>query len=212
MTLNTVVTGVGRSGTAFVCKVLKAAGVSCGHEGAFNCAGFDQGTHLAIDVSWLAVPFLSRLPAGTRVFHQVRDPIKVIQSHHRIRFFGSSSPFRDFAKRYCPAAFEGPPIEQAVRFWIYWNQMVEGAQHLGFLRYERHRLEDVDWNKLWDISGLYGVEEAATLTRALSETPTDVNTRGDRSRDRVGFLRKLPPDLYRELQIQARRYGYVDGL
>jgi hypothetical protein len=86
---NFVVTGCGRSGTNYTASLLSELGVRCGHEAVFTpfttaFAGFGdwQG-----DSSWLAVPFLGALPAGTVVLHQVRDPEAVVSSFVGIRFF-----------------------------------------------------------------------------------------------------------------------------
>lgn len=86
-----VVTGCGRSGTSYAATVLTAAGIPCGHEELFHPRVRslpDFGTRRG-DASWLAAPFVSKLPDGTVVLHQVRDPVQVIGSFYGLRFLGS---------------------------------------------------------------------------------------------------------------------------
>jgi hypothetical protein len=86
---NFVVTGTGRSGTAYMARLLSAAGHSCGHEELFTphtsgppAFGERQG-----DSSWLAAPFLPGLPEGCVVLHQVRNPLEVLRSFLGIQMF-----------------------------------------------------------------------------------------------------------------------------
>jgi hypothetical protein len=86
-----VVTGCGRSGTRYTANLLTAAGFTCGHERIFSPWTKDDVVPTFDDVqgdsSWLAVPFLARLPAGAVVLHQVRHPLPTISSHLGINYF-----------------------------------------------------------------------------------------------------------------------------
>ena len=84
-----VVTGCARSGTAYIARLLTALGIECGHEAVFTpyTRHFDGFGAVRGDSSWLAVPFLDELPAGTVVLHQVRHPDAVVRSLIGIRFF-----------------------------------------------------------------------------------------------------------------------------
>ena len=73
-----LVTGCGRSGTGYMCTFLKASGLDVHHE----YMGADGS------VSWLMGATVDKAPWGPlakgfhfeHVFHQVRNPLKVIQS------------------------------------------------------------------------------------------------------------------------------------
>jgi hypothetical protein len=135
-----LVTGAPRSGTTYTADVLANLGYWCRHEKFFNPWHTpDRSTYGAdgrADVSWLAVPFLDELPAGTLVVHQVRHPLRVISSFIGVRFFDfrfqrltrwkyeravklwysrrktndpvrfTVAPHYGFMKRYCPEAFK----------------------------------------------------------------------------------------------------------
>jgi hypothetical protein len=87
-----VVTGCARSGTTYTARLLSKAGCSCTHESVFGPRtehftgwGAAQG-----DSSWLAVPFLDELPAGTVVLHQVREPFAAIDALVRFQLFSTA--------------------------------------------------------------------------------------------------------------------------
>src|SRR5829696_4436432 len=95
-----VVVGCSRSGTGYIAKLLWKVGVPCGHEKYFDIwrvldrpspstflEGFRQ---LQGEASFLAVPFVGELPAGTVVLHQLRNPVAVTRSHMGIRFFANT--------------------------------------------------------------------------------------------------------------------------
>lgn len=79
-----VVTSLPRSGTKYISKVLNHFGFECGHEAHFNlgkCRTSDDREGIWGDASWMAAPYISELPPGTIVFHQLRDPLKVLNSN-----------------------------------------------------------------------------------------------------------------------------------
>ncbi len=88
-TAHVVVTGCGRSGTAFAARLLRDLGLRVGHEAVFgpHLQAFDGFGERDGDVSWLAAPFLRDLPPDVVIVHQVRDPLAVVRSFSGIRFF-----------------------------------------------------------------------------------------------------------------------------
>jgi hypothetical protein len=132
------------------------------------------------DSSWLSVPLISKLPAGTVVFHQLRDPLKVLNSNLPR---GGDSYFRTWDenagldtdplynrsipyKRYIwentrdwvwPSKIaEGPEtpeeIERLVHWWLNWNLWIEfAAMQRSDLIYVRYKLEDLNPSLLQDI-------------------------------------------------------------
>lgn len=196
-----VVTGCARSGTLFTARALSALGHACGHEALFTpeSDGVPDFGPARGDVSWLAVPFLADLPAGTVVVHQVRHPLRVVRSLVAQRFFQTrphpfmwaryrlqyrhvrfgrpiTNPrFIRFAARHCPGIFDlpGEPA-RAARYWVDWNRRAEEAASFGHVRYLRVRVEDLDAAGLAALSGALGGTsdegEAARVLAALGTT------------------------------------------
>ena len=106
-----VVTGCARSGTGYTARLLTDLGVPCDHEALFTpyTERFDGFSGTRGDSSWLAVPFIDQLPAGTVVLHQVRHPKAVVSSLLGIRFFADDrTPVaRDWRSRWQVARAHG---------------------------------------------------------------------------------------------------------
>lgn len=84
-----VITGCARSGTGYTARLFTQLGVETEHETVFSpyaetFAGWGAAPG---ESSWLAAPFIDRLPAGTVVLHQVRHPVDVIRSLLGVHFF-----------------------------------------------------------------------------------------------------------------------------
>ena len=204
-----VVTGCGRSGTGYAAALLSALEIECGHERVFTpetqVAPRDLGG-LTADASWLAAPFLSDLPDGAVVLHQVRDPVAVVASLLGIRFFSHPrrAPIstrmtdgvelarraivrkrrrpirRDFVRfiqRHEPVILEPhTELERTVTYWVRWNMMIERL--VGSRPYLRYRVEDMDARLVGRILGLAGVSRSAdAIERVLASVPTSINSR-----------------------------------
>jgi hypothetical protein len=184
---------------------------------------------LIADSSWLAAPFLNKLPTGALVLHQIRDPLAVVTSHLARGFFDGrvyehplwkhllkrilkrqpSGQYRliVLVREMLPNVFaERTPAQRAARFWIEWNSLVEReAKSLG-LEYLKYRVEDMDSTLLTSLVGRItgkGLTPAAAQ-RALETIPTNVNTGPRRalvSLDELGPLRD-------EFAAKASLYGY----
>jgi hypothetical protein len=178
-----VITGAPRSGTLFLAEALARLGHRCGHEEVFNpyvTSTFSFGSAQG-DVSWLAAPFLDRLPPGTIVVHQLRDPLAVITSlvgqrflqtephpmmlaryrlqHHRIRVGKpiTNPLFIRFAADHCPDVFsyDDEPTRSA-HFWTSWTALIaRGADRAG-VDVHRVRVEDLDGPALLDLCHAIG--------------------------------------------------------
>jgi hypothetical protein len=135
------------------------------------------------DASWFSVPLISKLPPGTVVFHQLRDPLKVLNSNLPP---GGDSYFRTWDenaglktdplyekplpyKRYIwentqdwvwpsgvAEGIEGPEeIQRLIHFWVNWNLWIESAaMKRSDLVYVRYRLEDMSANLLQNIGNV----------------------------------------------------------
>lgn len=158
-----IVTGCGRSGTAYVAQVIRATGIDCGHERHFN--GIDPPGPVPTDLvesSWLAAPYLHNLPPDSEVVHLVRHPLPVIAS-----WLANRSIERRFVRRYllkhCPQALSGPgPENRVMRYWLEWNQKVERFATLTVtpLQVETLICEDLGW-LLADRGDFLSIEAAA---------------------------------------------------
>ncbi|MEJ2171778.1 MAG: hypothetical protein P8X59_03260 [Woeseiaceae bacterium] len=137
--LQFLITGCGRSGTSYMAKVLQAYGIGAGNEriGAEGVVGwqfaFDtsvryvKGRHVKI---WLIRPDQYSF---RRIFHQVREPVKVISSCHTIM----AKNWR-YIRRHIPIEPEDSLTMKCMKYWYYWNQ---AAQQRAEYTY---RIEDLD--------------------------------------------------------------------
>ena len=147
MSKSFIITGCARSGTAYTAKLLTAAGVPCSHEGLFSLEGAGRvatdGWEAAFilfggESSWLAAPLLDELPEDIIIFHQLRNPLHVIRSLMRRRFFhqdrGTWSDHAKYARRWMEQGQSQftqanikehePPIVRCMKYWVHWNQFV----------------------------------------------------------------------------------------
>jgi len=210
-----LVSGCGRSGTGYTSALLTRLGADCGHEVLFEVERLERDVppdwpeDVWGESSWLAAPFLERLPAGTVVLHQVRHPLAVVRSFARQNFFGRRHPWRSFAVRHCPEFEEHPPLAACFLYWLRWNELVQRAETLPGLSYFRYRIEDVDdvlARVLREIGCAPPVEQVARELGALSRTH---NTAGDRCVDwRVGWDYFADHPGMEPLLELAHAYGY----
>lgn len=209
-----VVTGCGRSGTGYVSALFGRLGIPCGHESLFRPANLidrvqlDWPNTIPGDASWLAAPFVAALPPGTVVLHQLRDPVAVVRSFLRIRFFEQPSVYRDFAEECCPDLRAGSAFERACRYWVEWNRMAARAATTPGLVYRRYRLEDLDHELVHELCRLLRFPVSDPVVgEALRAIPRDVNTRGSKQGDGAIDVGSLPADV----RALAGEYGYDSG-
>jgi hypothetical protein len=162
--------------------------------------------------SWLAVPYLSCLPEGTVVLHQVREPIAVIRSLVRIKLFERPrSPYTVFAEENCDVLRHGTALDRSLHYWIEWNRMADRARSVPGIRYLRYRIEDVSEQLLQEIMAAIGHQQSSeAIAAALAAHPSDYNSRGSRDQDGRISWRTLPEGRVRQkLEEQAHNYGYL---
>jgi len=210
-----LITGCGRSGTGYTARLLGDLGLACGHEAVFfppqdGRWQFAWPVDLPGESSWLGAPFLKALPKGTIVLHQVREPVAVIRSFLRIRFFDEPSPYLKFAEARVPELARGDRVERCMKYWLQWNRLAELGAHFEDLRYLRYRLEDIDAALLERLLELIGYRcEPERVARAVAERPRDYNSRGDKQADADVTWEALPRGELRESVAElAGRYGY----
>jgi len=171
-----VVAGLPRSGTKYISKVLTNLGLDCGHERHFGYEIADvkrAEDGIWGDASWMSVPYLKELPSGTVVFHQMRNPINVLNSnlppggdsyfrtwdeHAGLEsdpLYNKKIPWKKFIwentqdwvwPEGVEEEHEGPgEIQRLIHWWMNWNLWIESSVlRRSDLQYIRYRLEDVN--------------------------------------------------------------------
>lgn len=193
-----VVTGTGRSGTAYCALVLQEQGVRAGHEAVYRPDHRGSWRGLEGDVSWLAVPRLEAERFEGRVVHVVRDPRWCIRSSLRIGKFQRAprdeTPWLRYARLHCPTAWlAADPYERACRFWVEWNQRAEAVADVTL------RLEALSPAVLLDAIG----RDLASATSSL--VPQTAN---HRECSYAEWPEITWADLPRDVAELATRYGY----
>jgi len=206
-----VVVSTPRSGTTFAASLFSALGVHCDHEYYFNLE-HAVTSDLAYDkfgeASWFAAPFLHKLPAETVILHQVRDPLKTINSLISSGAMGSGpTPWLswDWLKRHTQFPdLNASEAELAMFFWCQWHKRIERAMGCGIRRaYFRYRVEQIE-ESLPFIMRLIGLRpDPALAAAALASVSTSTNSWGEY--ENVVARENVSAEV-REL---ATRYGYA---
>lgn len=220
-----VVVSPPRSGTGYTAEVFSRLGLNCGHEKAFFPGRYVyQGVaKLWGDASWLAVPFLNKMPPGTLVLHQLRDPIKTLDSMSARRQLrgnnkpGGKGPRGEYTK-FLNVHFDNwesdeSQHERLARFWAEWHLKIEEQENNPNLRYFRYKIEDMNEELLLSIASLIGAPAPIPDQLQLAlHTNTSTN-------HRVGLANTITPwaeeflrtDHKQAEQVRSlgKRYGYT---
>lgn len=130
-----LVTGCPKSGTQYMAELLCRLGLEATHEKVFALHRPEDWGTKDVSVSWEAAANLEKamMDGVTALWHQVRDPLKVIRCMVSHKFlsddgYGDAS---DFMKKHVPEAWAGKSLlDRTIRFWIGWNKLVEAGQAL----------------------------------------------------------------------------------
>jgi hypothetical protein len=156
-----LITGSGRSGTAYIAEVLGQCGLNVGHEGWWTLDNHVPVEDLDGDASWLGC---FDLGFTGKVYAQVRNPLQAIPSiHYRENIY----PF--YLIRRLTVELTGDWAVDAALIWLRYNRMALKRAVAWW------RVEDVSAVQL---AGLFGIEQRQ-VAKALRSTPTDVNKGGD---------------------------------
>ena len=220
-----VVVSPPRSGTGYTAAALNRVGLNCGHETWF-CPGRTvyqkSGEEFWGDSSWMAAPFLVKLPTGTLVLHQLRDPIKTLDSMSaRRQLRGNTQPRghgpRGEYTKFLNVHFDNwesdeSQHERLSRFWVEWNLKIEQQERNPNLRYFRFKLEDMDEDLLLHITSLIG---APTPTADQLQSALYTNTS---TNHRLGQANRIVPwaeeflhtdnEAAERVRSLSDRYGY----
>lgn len=181
-----VAVGSGRSGTGYVCYLLRASGVHCGHEQVFGPA-VAAGTapvvwgDYAADSSWLAVPSLPML--GVPVLAVLRHPLAVVASMVRVGLFtgdrGHLDPYTSVYYRARPEiARESTEPDRALSAWLHWYILALSCADVTV------RVENLDAPMLADVLVRLAGRCYDSATAAATEALAVVTEAGDKVRNR----------------------------
>lgn len=214
-----------RSGTGYTAEVLSHLGLNCGHETWFfpgRTIYHKRGEEFWGDSSWLATPYLDKMPPTTLVLHQLRNPIKTLDSMMARRQLrgckpGGKGPRGEYTK-FLKLYFENWESEESqqdrlARFWVEWNLKIEEQENNPNLRYLRFKIEDMNEELLLSITSLIGapMPNPKQLQLALK---TSKNTN-----HRVGQANRITPwaeeflgakdnEAAERVRSFSKRYGY----
>lgn len=190
-----LVTGCARSGTRYTAFILRDCGLDIGHEWVYP-----QGL-----TSWLMAADCSECPWGAdpsanytfkHIFHQVRDPMKVIASV----YINEPPESWDFICRHLPEIEETDShLVKCAKYWYYWNLMAEKKAEYTY------RVEDIE--KALRVMSFRMKRDL--IPKDLGAYNKNINTRETPPDLTWATLEEsLPYPLFYDLQMMALRYGY----
>ena len=194
ITKKLLIVGCGRSGTRYTTKVLCRAGLNVGHE--------TDGEIGRVDWNYVHPP-PGEIGRYSLVLHQVRHPLRVIESFHSA---GRASWGR-IAKA-DPEIMGGTLLERCVRYWVRWNA---AAERMAAWTYRVEDMEDVV-PRILSACGkdLFRID----LRSALVVPKTDHSRRGNHKHSvripivTVKSVEEAAPGDVGKLIEMASRYGY----
>lgn len=234
-----VIAALPRSGTKYISTVLTKLGLNCSHELYFNCNtckfSDDQKDSAFGDSSWMSVPYIDKLPPGTVVFHQLRDPIKVLNSNmppdgdSYFRIWDSTGLLSDPLYKTHPwkrfiwkstqnwvwpdgggnVPHSKEEIQRLIHWWENWNLWVEFSATKRFdITYVRYRIEDLSPELLEQIYYLIKdeKEQSTTVKERCVETLSEVSTILNRHREPNTYI--VPDMLPASARLLMYKYGY----
>ena len=147
-----MVCATARSGTGFSSRAFTAVGHPCGHEALFSpTRATRHSPALQGDSSWLALPFLDRLPDDVVIYHQVRHPLLVLRSLVGIRMLTKPSQWLDFIEHHHPSIVKhDDELTRCAAYWLLWNETLLSSEADRRV-YRRFQIEDLDFDLLWDM-------------------------------------------------------------
>jgi hypothetical protein len=188
-----VIAAAPRAGTLYTQRLLNRLGIYTGHERYFNWEWETYQSNYAKcygDVSWLSVPFLSKLPSNTVILHQTRDPVLTLES-----LWGHSSPSimsderknlardpnGDFLKKHCSHIYEEDDCEygRLIRFYHYWTKQIEPYARM---TYDISALQDPYFVE-YLVHKISGARLSFSfIEKALTRVPLDTHSSSNRNK------------------------------
>lgn len=198
-----VIVGTGRSGTQYIADALTAAGIKTGHEDWWNPVG-TKVSRLVGDASWCATFTLDDYRG--QVFHQVRDPMKVVES---MAAFGVAPHRMDrtwpkYRRNWVDLT--GDPIVDAMTVVDTWLTEAERRSQWTW------RVEDVNADLIVELSQRIGKRVSQARAEAALTDLSRTTNRQSQKRDGTVQIRwhDLPKgELKDRLLLHAEKYGYA---
>lgn len=173
-----IVTGCGRAGTQYTARLLSSLGLETAHERVFSydldptgpcweLVSSRWGRRQDAEVSWMAAPFLAAVPPGVTIWHQLRDPLKVVRcwAQHGM---ATKSTVSEFVQAAVPECRSGSDLERAVAYVLRWGEMAEhNSEHHPC--YHRYRVEDLTADRLHRMLGDVGFPRSLAVVAAAVE-------------------------------------------
>jgi hypothetical protein len=187
-----LITGCGRSGTNYICNLLNKSNLELKHE-KMGKDGI---------VSWI-LTYDKNPPWGPKfsdnkykiILHQIRDPIKCIQS---VFTFGERA--WKYIDRCIPEISQEPEISiKAIKYWYYWNKKAEQLASYSY------RIEDIDF----EYSKICNFLNIKPNLEALKTVDRKTNTRKKEGPDiSYNFIQKKCPELFEDILSLSKKYKY----
>jgi hypothetical protein len=186
-----LITGFPRSGTYYTTTVFKSLGYDVLHERE----GLDGVVSYKHINTYLDAMACCKIVKYSPIIHQVRDPLKVLNTVKKISFAGWKNIYRNIHS-YVPQDL----IERSLVGWLHFNRFIE--RHAIY----RFKIEDLGstYPELFDVLGL-------PIPSRLPAISKEINTRKDTEYyEEVSLesLKETYPELMGEVLDLANKYGY----
>lgn len=190
-----LITGCSRSGAIYTTRLLRGSGLDINNEfmGSYGTVSW----LMAADVNWMPWGPLSQRYQFDHIFHQVRDPIKVIQSLYN----EPPNAIWNWIAYAIPKINSWDSLlTKCAKYWYYWNLMAEAKAEWTY------RVEDLDFVYV-EIERRLRIAIDTKVLASLSKT---TNTREPCQTTITWTMLKneLDFDLYENIYNLAIRYGY----
>jgi len=174
-----IITGSGRSGTAFIRNVLTDFDLRIGHERIFSIWGMTGWGQFDGDSSWCLPAYANTIEEDYVIYHVVRNPVKVLRSHlsalgeSGIGIWGKNNAiamkpehgsYLAFWKQHCPFAFEKDTgdaekdqITRCIRYLYDWDNQIRAISGKTCF-FATNKLEDLDYSTMQAALGEIGKE------------------------------------------------------
>ena len=219
-------TGCGRAGTQYLAMLLSRLGLSVGNESVYtydvplNTDPFivnQRWQDKQVEISWCALPWIVHVPKDCVIWHQFRNPLKVVRCwiEHRLldaenHFIEPKSAITEFVWHLLPTTGQGSTLDRAVAYVRQWNEAIENQVKFTKLPYYQYGVEELrEPEVLAELLNKSGFDlPMAQIYRAIEECPRN-----------VGSCHHVSPELTWDmipdttegslLYAQAVRYGYA---
>jgi hypothetical protein len=191
-----LIIGCARSGTTYIARALKQRGLRIGHERVQS----DGSSSWPLAVLPVKDRFGVR-PGKYRfahIFHQVRDPLKVISS---VYVTEGRQSWNYIMKHLPEIDISDSHLVKCAKYWYYWNVRAEKNAEWTYA------IEELD-DKWDEFDARLGKK---LLPKTCLDVPKDKNTRLTENRKLFTWKdlkRELSPELYLNIKRLAQKYGY----